>query len=81
MICRTTMRGQVKHKHPPSPPWNATATPTLRHPGPRAGVQPANVREPKGTSHPWQRSLPREGLRVTGSRLKAGMTEGWEGAA
>jgi hypothetical protein len=57
------------------------STPILRHPGPRAGVQPANVCEPKGLSHALRVSLLRDGHRVTGSRLKAGMTESWESAA
>jgi Ni/Co efflux regulator RcnB len=82
MICRTTMRGQVKHKHPPSPPWNATATPPSVTPATEPGSSrrtSVSRKEPltRRTSRDWIPAQGRDDGEVGGCRIK----ERWEFAA
>jgi hypothetical protein len=53
----------------------------FRHPGPEPGSSRRTSVSRKDSITPGKGVFSREGLRVTGSRLKAGMTERWEGAA
>jgi hypothetical protein len=74
------MTGSMECAKPPSTSVEWLSHPLLRHPGLEPGSSRRTSVSRKDSLTRGKRVFSREGLRVTGSRLKAGMTESWVGA-